>query len=176
MDQQSSSSPYLAALIVAEWPADEEEALASTVSTQELVAYYKRKTSAILQRYGPGPRVHYHTGLVDEPKPFGSVSELRSQLVYAQEVMLRYSAEVWQINSIAFRDILDVGCGLGGGANILGSGVRRPSYGHHDSTLSCRTGREVCCSRQGRLSCASPPMRRPRHAGGGMLRRGPRDR
>jgi hypothetical protein len=32
----------------------------------ELVAFYENKTQAILRRYGPGPRVHYHTGLVEE--------------------------------------------------------------------------------------------------------------
>ena len=29
--------------------------------------YYDAKTSSLLERYGPGPRVHYHCGLVGAP-------------------------------------------------------------------------------------------------------------
>src|SRR5271167_2012440 len=35
-------------------------------SLEEVMTYYGGKTEAILRRYGPGPRVHYHAGLVDE--------------------------------------------------------------------------------------------------------------
>lgn len=87
------------------------------VSLPELVAYYEGKTQAILQRYGPGPRVHYHTGLVDEWEPLGAtVPELRHQLIAAQERMLHYAAQAWQAQSTLCGDVLDVGCGLGGGA------------------------------------------------------------
>jgi len=37
-------------------------------------------------------------------------------LVAAQERLLTYAAEVWNVRSIPFTDVLDVGCGLGGGA------------------------------------------------------------
>ena len=47
----------------------ESSAVAVPASMQQLVAFYERKTQAFLARYGPGPRVHYHTGLVDEPPP-----------------------------------------------------------------------------------------------------------
>ena len=33
---------------------------------QDVIAYFDSKTHSILKRYGPGPRVHYHTGLVDD--------------------------------------------------------------------------------------------------------------
>jgi cyclopropane fatty-acyl-phospholipid synthase-like methyltransferase len=85
-------------------------------SLENLVAYYDGKTQAILQRYGPGPRVHFHTGFASEPRPSASPSELRTRLVDAQERMLRHAAESWQIRAIHFADVLDVGCGLGGGA------------------------------------------------------------
>lgn len=81
---------------------------------RDLVAYYEDKTQAILQRYGPGPRVHYHTGLIDEPKPW--VRDLRAQLVESQERTLHYTSTAWELQRIPFRDILDVGCGLGGPA------------------------------------------------------------
>jgi tocopherol O-methyltransferase len=84
---------------------------------QELVAYYGAKTGAILRRYGPGPRVHYHTGLVDEFPPTSASAEiLRQRLIDAQERALRYAASIWRAPSTFRGDILDVGCGLGGGA------------------------------------------------------------
>jgi tocopherol O-methyltransferase len=84
---------------------------------REIVAYFEMKTQAILQRYGPGPRVHYHTGLVDEPPPrHASVVELRQRLVAAQERILRHAAATWTAATTLSGDVLDVGCGLGGGA------------------------------------------------------------
>jgi len=89
----------------------------SCFSIQELVTYYEGKTQAILQRYGPGPRVHYHTGLIDEPSPpTASPSELRQRLVAAQERLLSHAAESWGVRAKHCMDILDVGCGLGGGS------------------------------------------------------------
>jgi tocopherol O-methyltransferase len=90
--------------------------VASLVSNQPVVAFYERKTQEILRRYGPGPRVHYHTGLVDQPPSIGASSEeLRRELVAAQERTLEYAAEVWDAASSLSGDVLDVGCGLGGG-------------------------------------------------------------
>jgi tocopherol O-methyltransferase len=94
----------------------EPDAAAPSLSMERVIAYYERKTAAILERYGPGPRVHFHTGFSDAPKPRATASHLRSQLCVAQERMLTAAADAWRVRSIAFRDILDVGCGLGGGA------------------------------------------------------------
>jgi len=89
----------------------------SRVPIEEVVTYYEDKTQAILRRYGPGPRVHYHTGLVDESEPPGvSAYVLRQKLIAAQERMLHHAADVWRARSTLCEDILDVGCGLGGGA------------------------------------------------------------
>ena len=86
-------------------------------SMDALVKYYDGKTRAILEKYGPGPRVHYHTGLMDEPPcPGLSPEKYRTQLVASQERMLRYASETWQLQPIQSSDVLDVGCGLGGGA------------------------------------------------------------
>ncbi|XXF78305.1 class I SAM-dependent methyltransferase [Myxococcaceae bacterium GXIMD 01537] len=82
----------------------------------EVAEYCEDKTEAILRRYGPGPRVHDHTGLVDGPVPPGlSTDELRPRIHEAQEALLGELARV------AGRfpdggDVLDVGCGLGGGS------------------------------------------------------------
>ena len=70
-----------------------------------------------LRRYGPGPRVHYHTGFIDEPPASGASAQLlRQHLIDAQERTLRYAAGVWRACSTLYGDVLDVGCGLGGGA------------------------------------------------------------
>jgi tocopherol O-methyltransferase len=83
----------------------------------DLIAHFERKTQAILQRYGPGPRVHYHAGLVDEPPPQNALGHvLRQQLVGAQERILSHAAGLWDASSTLCGDVLDVGCGLGGGA------------------------------------------------------------
>src|SRR5713101_1804101 len=86
--------------------------VASLVSKQQAVAFYERKTQDILKRYGPGPRVHYHTGLVDQPPSIGASSEeLRRELVAAQERTLEYTTEAWDAASSLSGDVLDVGCG-----------------------------------------------------------------
>ncbi len=84
---------------------------------RQLTTYYESKTRGILERYGPGPRVHYHTGIVvDPPCPREAAEELRQSLVAAQERLLYHAAEVWDAASTLCGDVLDVGCGLGGGA------------------------------------------------------------
>ncbi|MBI3799817.1 MAG: methyltransferase domain-containing protein [Deltaproteobacteria bacterium] len=91
--------------------------MTSFMSTQEIASYYEGKTQAILRRYGPGPRVHYHTGFVDEPQPpTAPVQVLRQSLVAAQERMLCHAAAVWRAQATLCGDVLDVGCGLGGGS------------------------------------------------------------
>lgn len=86
-------------------------------TTQDVASHFDSKTEAILQRYGPGPRVHYHAGLVDEPPPPDpSVQALRERLVAGQERILRHAANAWDAPSTLSGDVLDVGCGLGGGA------------------------------------------------------------
>lgn len=91
--------------------------MASNAAIEPIVAYYELKTTAILRRYGPGPRVHYHTGLLDQPPPPGASAQLlHRRLIGAQERTLGYAADLWQAQSTLCGDVLDVGCGLGGGA------------------------------------------------------------
>lgn len=84
---------------------------------EDVVTYFDSKTHSILKRYGPGPSVHYHTGLVDDPPPSNaSIPVLREHLVAGQERMLRDAAGVWNARAHLSGQIIDVGCGLGGGA------------------------------------------------------------
>lgn len=84
---------------------------------QDVVAYFDSKTKSILERYGSGQRVHYHTGLVDNPPLNGaSITQLRGALFDAQERMLSDAAAAWGAARTLSGEVLDVGCGLGGGS------------------------------------------------------------
>jgi cyclopropane fatty-acyl-phospholipid synthase-like methyltransferase len=86
-------------------------------SVEDVRNYYGNKTAAILKRYGPGPRVHYHTGLVDKLESVDVPAHvLRRRLVVAQECILSHAAEVWRAAPNLSGDVLDAGCGLGGGS------------------------------------------------------------
>lgn len=87
------------------------------VPVAEIVAYYEPKTQDLLRRYGPGPRLHYHTGIIDEPGQLDiSLPALCRAIVAAQERMLHHAADIWQAQDTLCGQVLDVGCGLGGGA------------------------------------------------------------
>jgi tocopherol O-methyltransferase len=109
MDDRPSSTASM------EYPCLQSD-VASKPPPDMVAAYYEAKTDAILRRYGPGPRVHFHTGFTSQPSSNASIVELRTQLVEAQERMLHYAIDAWRLDFIPFGDVLDVGCGLGGGA------------------------------------------------------------
>ncbi|QSQ21278.1 methyltransferase domain-containing protein [Pyxidicoccus parkwayensis] len=92
------------------------EAALADAWRDEVAGYYGEKTERILRRYGPGPRVHYHCGLVDAVPPPGAPEDLvHAQVHAAQEALLTELARAVG----RFPDggeVLDVGCGLGGGA------------------------------------------------------------
>jgi tocopherol O-methyltransferase len=83
--------------------------------TPEVIDWYERKTSFVLDQYGPGPRVHYHTGLVGPSEPAAADAHAVSQqLVRAQERMLDHACAAWNADEHLRGELLDVGCGLGG--------------------------------------------------------------
>ena len=96
-----------------------EELSASTVAWERVRDLYEAKSASILHRYGPGPRVHYHTGFVDDLDLPTTPAGLRACLVESQERMLRYAADVWQLGKFCTRNWLDVGCGLGGASIFM---------------------------------------------------------
>ncbi|MFE3936257.1 SAM-dependent methyltransferase [Streptomyces goshikiensis] len=81
--------------------------------------YYSRKTGDILQKYGPGPRVHFHVGLFTaDATPHVTVSQrtLGRRLVDAQERIVEHAARSWNAYEAPPGRVLDIGCGLGGAA------------------------------------------------------------
>jgi len=92
------------------------EPLRAVPPTDDVAEYYDEKTERILRRYGPGPRVHYHTGLHDDTPPQGLAAEALKGLIHqAQERLLAEMALAvggWREGL----EVLDVGCGLGGGS------------------------------------------------------------
>ncbi|MGW7104328.1 SAM-dependent methyltransferase [Streptomyces sp. NPDC054838] len=79
--------------------------------------YYSGKTKDILQKYGPGPRVHFHVGLFpDTSPPHTTVSQgaLQQHLRDAQERIVEHAARSWGAYEAPPRRVLDIGCGLGG--------------------------------------------------------------
>lgn len=88
-----------------------------TCVLNDVAIYFDGKTAGIVKRYGPGPRVHYHTGLVDDPPASrATIAELRQALVKGQELMLRDAAAAWDAPGCFRGRLLDIGCGLGGGS------------------------------------------------------------
>lgn len=92
------------------------EPLRQGTARDDVAAYYDAKTEAILRRYGPGPRVHYHTGLVDETPPPGMSAEALKVLIHESQELLMRELALALGEPMRSRDVLDVGCGLGGGA------------------------------------------------------------
>jgi len=102
-------------------PGDSQtDAVRSSGALPDIAAHFEAKTDAILERYGPGPRVHYHAGMVDSPPvAHAPTQDLRQRLVAGQERILRDATDAWAASTTLSGDVLDVGCGLGGGSIFL---------------------------------------------------------
>jgi tocopherol O-methyltransferase len=86
----------------------------------DVTRWYAAKTAGVVEKYGPGPRIHFHSGLVDAPVAEGApLAALRAALVDSQERLVRECADAWDAKRRLAGRVLDVGCGLGGGAIFL---------------------------------------------------------
>jgi tocopherol O-methyltransferase len=90
----------------------------SQSSPQEVAGYYHAKTASILKKYGPGPRVHFHIGLFDgvDIDTTAPPDVIQRRIVASQEAMLARAAEVWNARDVLAGEVMDAGCGLGGGS------------------------------------------------------------
>ncbi len=111
-----------------------------------LIAFFEGKTQSILERYGPGPRVHYHTGLVDDPPLKGaSIRNCAGRLSMGRSSCSGSGRGLGRPQSLS-GEVLDVGCGLGGGsifwAQEFGARVTAvtcvPSHADHVARFASR--------------------------------------
>jgi tocopherol O-methyltransferase len=84
-------------------------------------SYYNDMTAKLLDKYGPGPDIHYHLGYYEDGKapvhsPEASPAEIRASIVQGQRRHLAHAAQVWDAGQRFTGSILDIGCGLGGGS------------------------------------------------------------
>jgi tocopherol O-methyltransferase len=95
-------------------PADDQ-----AFDESQVPLYYSRKTNDILQKYGPGPRVHFHVGLFDQDARWDTmVSQdvLKRRISASQEAILDHAARSWGVHTAPPQHLLDIGCGVGGGS------------------------------------------------------------
>ncbi|MBT2511133.1 class I SAM-dependent methyltransferase [Streptomyces sp. ISL-98] len=79
--------------------------------------YYSRKTKEILHKYGPGPRVHFHMGVFSENLNTTVAQRvLKERILSSQEAVLHRAAGAWGVASSPPGELLDIGCGVGGGS------------------------------------------------------------
>jgi tocopherol O-methyltransferase len=103
------------------------------VALDEIARFYDGKTRAVLERYGPGPRVHYHAGLFYVEEPLASApGMLKRQLVESQDRLMRHAATVWDAGRYLSGEVLDAGCGLGGGSVMWAQ-----DYGARVTAVTC---------------------------------------
>ena len=82
--------------------------------------YYDEKSRRIIEKYGPGPRIHFHSGIHARSVPNDApLDEVRAALVAAQEELVEEVSR-----RVPAQSILDVGCGLGGAALIFAKHAR----------------------------------------------------
>ncbi|WP_370942357.1 cyclopropane-fatty-acyl-phospholipid synthase family protein [Amycolatopsis sp. cg5] len=77
------------------------------------------KTDSLIEKYGPGPVVHYHIGVFDDcERDTVDVDRetIQRRISRAQEALLLVAAREWEAKACLGGDIVDVGCGLGGGS------------------------------------------------------------
>ncbi len=83
--------------------------------------YYDEKTQRIVDRYGPGPRVHYHLGHFGLSRISGGPAhdDLQACMFEAQEELLKVAVEIWGVKNFSSKRAIDLGCGLGGASIFL---------------------------------------------------------
>jgi len=90
------------------------------VNDDSVIKWYEDKTDSIINKYGPGPIIHFHTGLINHHiVPSQDNQSLKIHLVNSQQRLLDHAYKLWRLSDLGYIRLLDVGCGLGGGAIYL---------------------------------------------------------
>src|ERR1700722_16025349 len=81
-------------------------------------SYYNEMTAKLLDKYGPGPDIHYHLGYYADGKapvhsPAASPEEIRASIVAGQRRHLAHAARVWDAGRGFTGSGLAGGCGVG---------------------------------------------------------------
>lgn len=106
-------------MVLSESSCEMRTAQHGTFDDSAVQLYYTDKTAAILYKYGPGPRVHFHVGWYGSargPSCAAAQQIIQQSLVASQEAALRHAARSWNVAGRPPARLLDIGCGLGGGS------------------------------------------------------------
>lgn len=123
-------------------------------------SYYNDMTAKLLDKYGPGPDIHYHLGYYEDGKapahaPEAPPEEIRAGIVAAQRRHLARAAQVWDAGRRFTGTVLDVGCGLGGGsifwARAFGATVTGVTFAADHPPLISELARRAGCGEKIRV-------------------------
>ena len=123
-------------------------------------SYYNGMTAKLLDKYGPGPDIHYHLGYYEDGKapvhpPDAAPEEIRASIVAGQRRHLAQAARVWDAAQRFTGSVLDVGCGLGGGsifwARTFGADVTGVTFAPEHPPLIAELARRAGCAERIRV-------------------------
>jgi tocopherol O-methyltransferase len=118
-------------------------------------SYYNDMTAKLLDKYGPGPDVHYHLGYYEDGSapvhpPEAAPEEIRASIVAGQRRHLAQAARVWDAGRRFTGSVLDVGCGLGGGsifwARTFGENAPGVTFAREHPPLIAELARRAGCA------------------------------
>lgn len=123
-------------------------------------SYYNDMTAKLMDKYGPGPDIHYHLGYYEagkapEHSPEATPEEIRTSIVAGQRRHLARAAQVWDAGQRFAGSVLDVGCGLGGGAvfwaRTFGGNVTGVTFAEEHPPLISEFARQAGCEEKIRV-------------------------
>jgi tocopherol O-methyltransferase len=81
-----------------------------------VISWYEKKTDSIIEKYGPGPEIYFHTGIID---PDASLLQepgyIKNELIRSQRALINKASRIWRFGErLTGKNVVDIGCGLGG--------------------------------------------------------------
>lgn len=86
------------------------------INRERVISWYEKKTDSIIEKYGPGPEIYFHTGIIDPDLDLiKDPSIIRNELVRSQRALISKASLVWRFGErLTRKNVIDIGCGLGG--------------------------------------------------------------